>query len=99
MRRIIHYRQMITLLLICFAISLLGQSVNKSSIRFSNISKSDGLSSNYVTQMVKDHLGFLWIATSDGLCRYDGPGNIQVFEVDTVFNKDGLASNHIQSLF
>jgi signal transduction histidine kinase/ligand-binding sensor domain-containing protein len=32
----------------------------------------DGLPNNAVRAMVQDVKGFLWIATEDGLCRYDG---------------------------
>lgn len=32
----------------------------------------DGLPSNTVNRMAEDGYGYLWIATNDGLARYDG---------------------------
>jgi len=54
---------------------LYGQGFN--TVNFTNWQKKDGLPSNNVTSVVKDKLGFLWIATNDGLCRYDGPNLIK----------------------
>ena len=34
----------------------------------------DGLPSNEVTDIARDHEGFIWMATPDGLVRYDGSG-------------------------
>ena len=33
---------------------------------------ADGLPSNTVYKVVKDERGFLWLATSNGICRFDG---------------------------
>ena len=32
----------------------------------------DGVSSSHITQMLQDERGFMWFATWNGLCRYDG---------------------------
>ena len=34
--------------------------------------EEDGLPHSHVTQLVQDELGFMWFATWNGLCRYDG---------------------------
>ncbi|MGM9735665.1 MAG: two-component regulator propeller domain-containing protein [Candidatus Cryptobacteroides sp.] len=39
---------------------------------FENISVSDGLSHNTVQKIFQDCEGFMYFATKDGLCRYDG---------------------------
>jgi len=65
---------------------------------FYNINKLNGLPSNYVISLTKDKAGFLWVATNNGLCRYDGPNSIEVFQKDNL-NKDRLASNHIQKIY
>lgn len=36
------------------------------------ISIEDGLSSRMVYDAIQDHDGFMWFATANGLCRYDG---------------------------
>lgn len=80
-----------------FSINLSGQPIDN--IFFKNIDKKEGLPSNYVTDVIKDNLGFLWVATNDGLCRYDGPNTIKIFKADTILNKDGLRANHIQKIY
>lgn len=39
---------------------------------YRRIDESDGLPSNSVYGIYQDQRGFIWIATDDGLCRYDG---------------------------
>ena len=34
--------------------------------------EEDGLAHGHVTQLLQDDLGFIWLATWNGLCRYDG---------------------------
>lgn len=43
-----------------------------SSIRFTNLSLNDGLSQSVVLDIQQDLQGFLWLATQEGLNRYDG---------------------------
>ncbi len=67
------------LFLSCFSPFLYAQSdafpnipVRNSDIRFEQISIEEGLSQNVVAGILQDSKGFLWIATEDGLTRYDG---------------------------
>ena len=39
---------------------------------FENFDVSDGLPHNTVQKIFQDSAGFMWFATKDGLCRYDG---------------------------
>ncbi len=41
-------------------------------IRFQNITVNDGLSMSTITDFEQDHNGYIWIATAEGLHRYDG---------------------------
>ena len=34
--------------------------------------EGNGVSSSHITQLLQDELGFMWFATWNGLCRYDG---------------------------
>lgn len=59
------------LLLIAFQVSF---AVDKplSKIDITNLNISSGLTSNEVTCIIQDDLGFMWFGTTNGLCRYDG---------------------------
>ena len=57
----------------------------------------DGLPSNYIINMVQDPQGYVWMATSDGLCRYDGY-SFDVHKHDTESNDSLLLSNRVREL-
>lgn len=63
-------------------------------LNFYNIDNTTGLPHNYINEIVVDSLGFVWIATNNGLCRYDSPENIKIFKKGDL----GLASSNIRSL-
>lgn len=46
--------------------------MNASDYRIVRYGSSNGLPNDMVYDIVQDRQGFLWIATADGLCRYDG---------------------------
>ena len=56
--------------LLCFAVSLTTFSQNQ--ISFRQLSVKDGLSQNSAISIAQDSIGFLWIATQNGLNKYDG---------------------------
>jgi signal transduction histidine kinase/ligand-binding sensor domain-containing protein/DNA-binding response OmpR family regulator len=41
-------------------------------ILFSNLTTRDGLPTNFISSVAQDSRDFMWIGTSNGLCRYDG---------------------------
>src|SRR5580700_9722257 len=43
-------------------------------LRFSHVTERDGLSNNFVKAIVQDGDGLIWIATENGLNRFDGYG-------------------------
>lgn len=47
-------------------------SAQTSEILFDHYTRNQGLSQNTIYALFQDHLGFLWIGTGDGLCRFDG---------------------------
>ncbi len=58
---------------ILFLLLLLGQvSLAQEKIKFVNLNTSDGLSHHKVGHIIEDYLGDIWMATSDGLNRFDG---------------------------
>jgi signal transduction histidine kinase/ligand-binding sensor domain-containing protein/AraC-like DNA-binding protein len=44
----------------------------KADIKFTTLTTENGLSQNYITTILKDQYGFLWIGTHQDLNRYDG---------------------------
>lgn len=89
------------LLLICFLILLKATLYSQAdqNITFTNINNTHGLPNNTVAAITKDDLGFIWLGTSDGLCRYEGPNEVQVFRANNPKIEGGLQSNKISSLF
>jgi ligand-binding sensor domain-containing protein/putative methionine-R-sulfoxide reductase with GAF domain len=65
--------------------------------QFKSFTTKDGLSSNNINTMAKDANGFLWVATNNGLNRFDG----NAFDVFYNNPKDSLsiASNGVQDIF
>ena len=49
-----------------------GVAHGQSGLRFTNLSVAQGLSQNTVNAIAEDQYGFIWLATQDGLNRYDG---------------------------
>jgi diguanylate cyclase (GGDEF)-like protein/PAS domain S-box-containing protein len=61
--------------LFLFVVSLLApvdSYANIADIQFKNLTTADGLSSDSITDIAEDGDGYIWIATFDGLNRYDG---------------------------
>ncbi|RRB06403.1 hybrid sensor histidine kinase/response regulator transcription factor [Larkinella rosea] len=60
------------------------------------ITISDGLSQGMIYDLEQDRKGFIWVATKDGLNRYDGH-NFKVFTHDP-YNDFSLSNNHCSAL-
>ncbi len=61
-------------------------------MKFDHLSKEDGLTSSYILDFLQDHEGFIWIATRDGLNRYDGY-SVKQFRNDP--NNSGSLSDNL----
>ena len=57
------------LLLICLCFTL---HVRAERLPIRIYTSADGLGSSYVTYLMRDSRGFLWVGTRDGLSRFDG---------------------------
>jgi ligand-binding sensor domain-containing protein/signal transduction histidine kinase len=83
--------------LILLVACLLVSDLAAQTVFFNHIAEEDGLRSGNVRAIVKDHQGFMWIGTEDGLHRYDGYG-MKLYR-----NQEGdstsLSSNFILCLF
>jgi hypothetical protein len=92
MKTTFFYVITISLLYLFPITSLLGQK----KYNFEHISIPDGLSNNQVWDVIQDKYGFLWIATADGLNRYDGY-SFKIYKNDPG-NPKSLANNYVYSL-
>lgn len=61
------------------------------------LSPEQGLSQGMINGIAEDHQGYLWIATKDGLNRYDGAG-FRIFRNDPD-DPHSLAENFIRSIY
>ncbi len=78
------------LLLSCF------ESSFADDLRFKQLGLEDGLSQSRVFDIVQDSKGFIWIATEDGLNRYDGY-EFKVYNFDPN-DSSSIGGNTIQAL-
>jgi len=67
------------------------------SLYFQVINMKDGLPGSTILDFEQDSLGFIWIATNDGLCRYDGT-SFKVFKHEP-HNEKSLWNNFVQNLY
>ncbi len=49
-----------------------GSGLSAQQLRFDRLSLEEGLSQSTITAVLQDRHGFIWLATQDGLNRYDG---------------------------
>jgi ligand-binding sensor domain-containing protein len=63
------WQYMLFLFCLIYSLQLCGQPTT---LRFKNISIANGLSQNSVMDIVQDKTGFMWLATQNGINRYDG---------------------------
>lgn len=76
---------------------LLHNSIAFSQYSFKTIDMSNGLAENTVRSISQDEHGFMWIATQNGLCRYDGM-QFYTFRHDSN-DTTSIKENNINSIF
>jgi len=77
----------------CWGLPLFAQKPNSYEV----VSIAQGLSQGMVFDILQDKEGFIWVATKNGLNRYDGYG-FKVFTNDP-YNAHSLSSNTVVSIF
>jgi signal transduction histidine kinase/ligand-binding sensor domain-containing protein/DNA-binding response OmpR family regulator len=82
-------------LFIFFLIIVLPINLNSQSILFNHLTRNNGLSNNYVSDIFQDRFGFLWFATDDGLNRFDGY-EFKIFRSNPL-DKNSISDNTILS--
>jgi len=73
--------------------SLLAQQ----NINFTTLTVKEGLSSNTVNAIIKDRKGFMWLGTTNGLCKFDGINFVTYRHIPG--NDHSLPSNEVLTLF
>lgn len=66
-------------------------------LKFSHLKAADGLSSSNVFAITQDQQGYLWVATEDGLNRFDG-SKFKTYR-HNINNKHSIADNVIRKVF
>jgi len=64
---------------------------------FTHYTTTDGLPDGYVSSIKQDSAGFLWLATLNGLCRFDGH-TFKTFRNDPR-DTTSLCENHLNSIY
>ncbi len=63
------------------------------SYSFHNFNVEDGVSHPFIYDIAQDDRGYLWIATGEGLCKFNG------FHFKNYFTANGLTENFVSTLF
>ena len=58
--------------LIIFILVVTATRAQQKSIKFNSFSIENGLSQSFVTDIIQDQFGYIWVATQDGLNKYNG---------------------------
>lgn len=85
------------LLLLLMSESFSAEAIELSDLQFTELNKRQGLSDTTVLDIVEDDMGFIWIATSNGLNRYSGYEVKQYHPSD--IDSNSIPSGFVQTLF
>jgi signal transduction histidine kinase/ligand-binding sensor domain-containing protein/DNA-binding response OmpR family regulator len=80
-------------------LSILGQSQNfkRPFHHFHQLNETHGLSNNVINDILQDQTGFIWVATEDGLFRYDG--NEFIIFKNKLDDPNSLPNNSVHALY
>ncbi|XPF95873.1 EAL domain-containing protein [Colwellia sp. RE-S-Sl-9] len=73
------------------------ESISAPQLKFKSLTIKQGLSQSYVFDIVEDKQGFMWIATQEGLNRYDGKEFVHY--KNNILDKNSIANNFIRKVF
>ncbi|HET9767162.1 MAG TPA: two-component regulator propeller domain-containing protein, partial [Thermoanaerobaculia bacterium] len=75
---------------VLLALALAAPRVGAQILPIFNLTTDDGLAASQVWDVLRDRRGYLWIATSEGLTRYDG------FELTSITGAEGLRNQVVR---
>jgi methyl-accepting chemotaxis protein/ligand-binding sensor domain-containing protein len=91
-------RQQVWMLGLLWAgLSTVNVTAQDDKLHFSKLTVEDGLSQNFIRAILRDHKGFMWFGTENGLNRYDGY-SFRVFQHNSR-DSTSLANNRIGCLY
>src|SRR5690606_22432398 len=79
---------------VTFHLALAGEGIPS----FKKYALTEGLYTRAINDLSKDQFGFIWLATEDGLIRFDGI-NFNVYKRPATNGYYGSRNNHISSLY
>ncbi len=88
---------LVFIILLTSGLSSRGQSSLFTQYKFHRLNESNGLTNNVVNDIVQDTLGQIWVATNEGLFRYQGFG-FQKF-IRERNNLNTLHNNNVEQLY
>ena len=76
------------LILLVSCLLIITGALAKTRLTGRSLTTRDGLPSNRINDMIQDKTGYIWLGTSNGLCRYDGYSfmNLQTLGDNTIGN-------------
>lgn len=81
---------------LCLLFLLSMFKVRSQQLRFKAITSDEGLSTNYITCVLQDDMGFMWFGSQDGLNKYDGR-QVRIFKHDPT-SENTLSNSEITAL-
>jgi len=96
-RSTLIYSMLLLLLALSGVLFSSAKAIEVSDLHFTELNKQHGLSDTAVLDIVEDHMGFIWLATSNGLNRYSGYDVKQYHPSDV--DPNSLPSGFIKTLF
>ena len=70
-------------ILYLFTLGIIYNLLGQENINFSNYTINDGLADNRINDIVKDNQGYIWLASQNGITRFDGHNFV-------IFNKNKI---------
>ena len=90
-------KTMLLIVLLAGVLTAMAEAAPYIGFRHKLLNTDNGLPTNYITTLVQDNQGYIWMATTNGLTRYDGYG------VQTYRHEDSgcelLQHNRIRNLY
>ncbi|MDT0602760.1 EAL domain-containing protein [Thalassotalea castellviae] len=97
-RYLSSYISLLFLIFLGFSSSLFAAPANyDEKLKFKHITPANGLSQSYVFDIIQDEDGYIWLATQDGLNKYDGR-KFKYYR-SNILNDHSLTDNYIRKLY